>query len=101
MKKIIEKIKEEFLAILPPTLFFFIALHIVALIHVLMMKGIGIAPTTSASIFVGALLLGKAVLIADMMPLINKFPYHPLIYNVTWKTLIYVALGRVCKIKNV
>jgi len=87
MKKIIEKIKEEFLAILPPTIFFFIALHIVAL------KGIGIRPTTSASIFIGALLLGKAVLIADLTPIINRFPYRPLIYNVVWKTLIYVAFA--------
>jgi hypothetical protein len=93
MKKILEKIKEEFLAIIPPTIFFFIALHIVALIHTLMMKGMGIAPTTSMSIFIGALLLGKAVLIADLMPLINRYPSHPLIYNVTWKTFIYVALA--------
>jgi len=93
MKRIFEKIKEEFLAIIPPTIFFFIALHIVALIHVLMLKGTGVATTTSMSIAVGALLLGKAVLIADLMPLINRFPYHPLIYNVAWKTLIYVVLA--------
>ena len=31
MNKGIEKLKEEFLAVLPPTLFFFVALHIVGL----------------------------------------------------------------------
>jgi hypothetical protein len=29
------------------------------------------------------------VLIADMVPMINRFPHKPLIYNVAWKTLIY------------
>ena len=36
MSKVFEKIKEEFLAVLPPTMFFFAALHIVAFIRVLM-----------------------------------------------------------------
>ena len=93
MRKFAEKIKEEFLAIIPPTIFFFIALHVVAFIHVLMLSGTGVRPLTTMSIAVGALLLGKAVLIADMLPMINRFPYHPLIYNVAWKTLIYVVLA--------
>jgi hypothetical protein len=91
--KIFSKIKEEFIAIIPPTVFFFIALHIVALVHVLMLQGTGISPTSSMSIFVAALILGKAVLIADLLPIINRFPYHPLIYNVSWKTVIYLFLA--------
>jgi hypothetical protein len=38
---------------------------------------------------VGALVLGKAVLIADMLPVINRYPDKPLVYNVAWKTAIY------------
>jgi hypothetical protein len=87
------KIKEELLAMLPPTIFFFVALHIVALIRVLMLKGIGLTPTTSVSVAVAALILGKAVLIADMLPIINRYPDQPLIYNVAWKTAIYVAMA--------
>ncbi|WP_295579964.1 hypothetical protein [uncultured Lamprocystis sp.] len=87
------KIKEEFLAILPPTLFFFIALHLVALIHVLMLKGTGIPVTTSMSIAVAALILGKAVLLADLLPIINRYPHKPLIYNVAWKTLLYLLMA--------
>jgi hypothetical protein len=30
------------------------------------------------------------VLLADMLPFVNRFPEKPLIYNVVWKTLIYV-----------
>ena len=93
MSTLTAKIKEELVAMLPPTIFFFVALHIVALIRVLMLKGTGLAPMTSISIGVAALILGKAVLIADMLRIINRFPGKPLIYNVTWKTLIYWAMA--------
>jgi len=93
MSKILSKLKEEFLALLPPTIFFFVALHIVALICVLMLKDTGISPLSSVSIAVAALILGKAVLLADMLPMINRFPNKPLIYNVAWKTLIYLVVS--------
>jgi len=66
-----------------------VALHIVAFVHALMLKRTGIAPSSSVSIAVAALILGKAVLIADILPFINRFPNKPLIYNVAWKTVIY------------
>jgi hypothetical protein len=93
MSKLSDKIKEEFLAMIPPTIFFFVALHIVALVRVLMLKGTGLAPLSTISIGVAALILGKSVLIADMLPFINRFPERPLIYNVVWKTLIYLLMS--------
>jgi hypothetical protein len=87
------KLKEEFFKLLPPTIFFFVALHIVAFVRVLMLKGTGIAPLSSVSIAVAALILGKAVLLADMLPIVNRFPNKPLIYNVAWKTLIYLLMA--------
>jgi hypothetical protein len=70
-----------------------VALHIVAFVRVLMLKGTGISPLGSVSVAVAALILGKAVLLADMLPMINRFPNKPLIYNVTWKTLIYLLVA--------
>ena len=64
-------------------------------IRVLMLEGTGLSPFSSASIAVTALVLGKAVLIADMLPLINRFPNKPLIYNIGWKTVIYLLLSAV------
>jgi hypothetical protein len=58
-----------------------------------MLKGTGISPLSSMSVAVAALILGKAVLIADLLPMINRFPNKPLIYNVGWKTLIYLLVA--------
>ena len=93
MSKLAAKIKEEIEALLPPTIFFFVALHIVVLIRTLMLKGTGIVLGTSASVTLMALILGKAVLIADLLPFINRYPTKPLIYNVVWKTAIYTLVA--------
>ena len=95
MTKLFTKLKEEFFALLPPTIFFFVALHIVMFIRVLMLEGTGLAPSSSVSIAVASLILGKAVLIADMLPMINRFPNKPLIYNVAWKTVIYLLISAI------
>lgn len=93
MSKVAAKIKEEFLALLPPTIYFFIALHIVALVRALLIKATGISAMSTASIAVAALVLGKSVLIADMLPIINRYPQKPLIYNITWKSMIYLLVS--------
>ena len=93
MSKLSAKIKEEIEALIPPTIFFFVALHLIALFRVLMLKGTGIALGTSISVTVAALILGKAVLIADLLPFINRYPNRPLVYNVAWKTTIYVLIA--------
>ena len=95
MKKVASKIKEEIIEMIPPTLFFFTALQIVALIRALMLKGTGIAVGTFWSVTIAALVLGKAVLIADMLPIINRYPEKPLIYNVVWKTALYMLVSLV------
>jgi hypothetical protein len=95
MHKILEKLKEEFFAILPPTIFFFVALHIVTLIRVLIAKGTHFQPLSTMSIAIASLILGKAVLIADMLPPINRYPNKPLAYNIAWKTVIYLLMASV------
>jgi ABC-type Na+ efflux pump permease subunit len=58
-----------------------------------MLKAAGISALSSVSIAIAALVMGKAVLLADMLPIINRFPDKPLIYNVAWKTFIYLLVS--------
>ncbi|MGH9845071.1 MAG: hypothetical protein ACREEM_40665 [Blastocatellia bacterium] len=95
MSKLTRKIKEELAEMLPPTIFFFVALHIVAFIHALMTKYSGIDLPTSATVTVAALIIAKSVLLADMMPLINRYPEKPLIWNIVWKTTVYFFVAAV------
>jgi len=93
MSKLLEKIWQEFVAILPPTIFFFVTLGIIAVVRVLMLRGTGIPTASLLQIAIGALILGKAVLIADMLPIVNRYPDKPLAYNVVWKTVIYFLVA--------
>ena len=93
MTKLSTKLKEEFFAVLPPTIFFFVALHVVTFIRVLMARGSHFVPLSTMSIAIASLILGKAVLIADMLPPINRYPNKPLAYNIAWKTVIYLLMA--------
>ena len=87
------KVGEELHAILPPTIYFFVMLHVVALIRSLMLRGTGITLSTPWQIAVSSLILGKAVLLADLLPLVNRYPEKPLAYNIVWKTVIYLLVA--------
>lgn len=95
MSALTAKIKHEFMKVLPPTIFFFIILHIVAIVRALMIRGTGISLPTSTSVLIAALILGKSVLVADMLPFINRFPDKPLVWNVAWKTLMYAIVAMI------
>jgi hypothetical protein len=95
MHKLIAKLKEELFAVLPPTIFFFVALHLVTFIRILMASGSHFQPLSTMSIAIASLILGKAVLIADMLPPINRYPHKPLAYNIAWKTVIYLLMASV------
>jgi hypothetical protein len=93
MSKMSAKVWEEVEALIPPMIFFFVTLNVIALVRALMLKGTGIAPSTPLTIAVAALILAKAVLLADLLPAINRYPEKPLIYNILWKTLIYSVVA--------
>ncbi len=93
MSKLTAKLKEEVIEMVPPTLYFFVILHLVAFIRILMTKNTGLSLPTSASITVAALVLGKSVVIADLLPWINRYPDKPLIWNVCWKTTVYFVVA--------
>src|SRR5262245_38604125 len=82
MRKFWNGLKHDFYEVLPPTIFLLIAFHIVVIDRRLMLRQYGLPLSSMASATVGALLIGKVVLITDKFPFINRFPDRPLIYNV-------------------
>lgn len=88
--KVTAWLEEEIIEVILPAIFFFIAFHIITITRALMLEQYGIKVTTVASAAISALVVAKVVLIADMLPFINRFPGKPLIYNTVWKTFIYI-----------
>lgn len=90
MSKVLQTLKHEFIAVLPPTVFFFAAFNVISLTNTLMLRQHGIDLWSFAGASFGALLIGKVVLVADKLHFVNRFPDKPLIFNTLWKTTIYV-----------
>jgi len=97
MRKLIEKLKHEIKVLIPVTLFFFVSFQLLALTQALMLKQYGIHVAIFVEALIGALIVSKVVVITDHLTFVNRFPEKPLIYNVLWKTFIYVAASVVVR----
>lgn len=86
-------LQKEFKAILPPTMFFLITFHLLALTESLMVEKYGINPYNSAVATIGAFIVAKAVLISEHLPFTHRFQQKPLVYNLLWKTSIYAIIA--------
>lgn len=71
MKKLLHILKHEFLKVLPPTIFFFVILHIALFNRSLMAEQYGITINSSISATIAALIVGKVILITDAFPFVN------------------------------
>lgn len=90
MPALSSRLLHEFRKVLPPSLFFFCAFQLIAVTQALTVQRFGIPLYSFLKITIAALLVGKVVLIADHLPFMNRFPDRPLIWNVVWKTLVYI-----------
>src|SRR5262245_52640677 len=84
-------LKHELHEVIPPTIFFLISFHIVVIDRRLMLRQYGLPLSSMVSATVAALLVAKVVVVTDAFPFVNRFPAKPLMYNVVWKTAIYVV----------
>ena len=89
MSNLRHRLKHELLQLTPVVLFFFIAFQLLALSQSLIMKEYGIRAGTFLAATILALVVAKVVVITDLLPMLNRFPEKPLVYNVVWKTAIY------------
>ena len=91
LKKIGHVLLEELYAVIPPTVFFFVAFSLLLLTQMLVLKEHGIDFWDWGGAAVGALIVGKVVLIVDKFHFVDRYPEEPLIWNAVWKTLIYLV----------
>lgn len=93
MAKALGRFAREAREILPAFVFFSVAFSIVIVTDALYVKGYPINTFHFAGAVILALIVSKAMLVANMLPFLDAFPHKPLVYNTIWKTTIYTALA--------
>src|SRR5215207_5649435 len=74
---------------LPPTIFFFVDFNLILWTKRLILREHGIEFSGFFTALVAALLVGKAVLVTDNLPLMRRFDGAPMIQPILFKSAIY------------
>jgi hypothetical protein len=74
---------------IPPTIFFFVGFNFVVLTTNLLVAQYGVAVSNFMLATVAALVVGKAVLVANAMSLLRRYDRAPLIQPILYKTIFY------------
>jgi hypothetical protein len=88
----------ELREMLPPTIFFFIGFNLILLTTNLLVANYGAAFGSFMLVTGGALVVGKAVLVANATRSIRRFDRAPLIRPILFKTLFYWAVVLVARL---
>jgi hypothetical protein len=75
--------------VLPPTIFFFVGFNLILWTKDLILREHNIEFSGFVVATLAALLVGKAVLVTDNLPLMRRFDGRPLIQPILFKTAIY------------
>ena len=93
MKKFFKFFAGEFVKMIPPTIFFLVIFLIVAYTRSLMDDRFGVGTVTYIGAIIAALIMGKAILIADALPIWRPIAAHPRLYLITVRTLVYALIA--------
>jgi hypothetical protein len=88
-RRIIARLQGELLGVLPPTLFFLAGFQLIGFTKQLILAQYEIQYSGFLLATVAALVVGKAVLVADKMPFLRRFDRAPLIQPILFKTVVY------------
>jgi hypothetical protein len=91
-KRVASFLAHEFREMLAPTLFFFVSLNLIVLTVALLSDDHQLSVVSHISATIGALLVGKAFLLADKLPLTDRYAGRPLIYGALWSASVYLAI---------
>jgi hypothetical protein len=87
--RIWHRVVHEVLEALPPTIFFFVGFNFIVFTTNLLLADYAIAVSSFMLATVAALVVGKAVLVANAMPLLRLYDRAPLIRPILFKTAFY------------
>jgi hypothetical protein len=88
----------EFREILPPTIFFFVGFNLIVLTTNLLLADYGQAFASFMLATAAALVVGKAVLVANAMRSLRRYDRAPLIRPILYKTVFYWAIVFVARL---
>jgi len=91
MNKFFERLKKEFLGVIPAAIVFFIAFQLLAFTRSSILQEYDIEFATFVAAAFGALIVAKVVMIVDLLPFVNRFPDKPAIYNVNRNSVVYLG----------
>src|SRR5258708_5455245 len=83
---------KEFKEIIPPTVFFAVGFNIIVLTTQLILDDYFVQVASFLAATAAALVVGKAVLVANALPFLRRFDQAPLIQPIIFKTLVYFAV---------
>jgi hypothetical protein len=95
MHRAIEWFKREFVQYIRSAIFFACAFCLIVLANKLMVEGSQVHVASFAKAIIGGLVVAKLLFFVDLIPGVNAFHGKPLIYNMLWKTPIYLAMSLV------
>ena len=82
----------ELSEILPPTIFFVVGFNLVVLTTNLLLAEYSVAFANFMLATAAALVVGKAVLVANTLPFLGRYDRAPLIEPILFKTIVYWAI---------
>ena len=93
MKKVYSFIKKEILEMLPPTIFFLVVFCVIVFTRGLMSLKSDASALTYAGAIIGALIIGKSVLIADALPVWRHFDNKSRVALIIGRTTAYAIVA--------
>jgi hypothetical protein len=88
-RRIGARILHEAREAIPPTIFFFVGFNFIVFTTNLLLADYAVAVSSFMLATVAALVVGKAVLVANAMPLLRHYDRAPLILPILYKTAFY------------
>lgn len=92
MSKVLDVVKHEIREAVFPAIYFLVLFHFAVATKILLLDSYNVTPVVLASATVMALVVAKAILIIDALPISRRFAHRPLYQRILWKTFTYGAL---------